>query len=74
MSNKINHIAIAGNIGAGKSTLTSLLSKQYGWHPQFEDVENIEKQFEALLFDDLAKFEIWLNPNISPWLDKTADQ
>lgn len=37
---KIKHIAIAGNIGAGKTTLTKLLSKRYGWLPQFEDVEN----------------------------------
>ncbi|MBE50736.1 MAG: deoxynucleoside kinase [Flavobacteriales bacterium] len=34
------HIAIAGNIGAGKTTLTSKLSKYYKWEPHFEDVEN----------------------------------
>lgn len=33
------HIAIAGNIGAGKTTLTRLLSKQFGWEAHFEDVE-----------------------------------
>lgn len=32
------HIAIAGNIGAGKTTLTQLLSKHYKWEPQYEDV------------------------------------
>jgi len=32
------HIAIAGNIGAGKTTLTKLLSKHFGWIPNFEDV------------------------------------
>lgn len=32
------HIAIAGNIGAGKTTLTELLAKHYKWKPQFEDV------------------------------------
>ena len=32
------HIAIAGNIGAGKTTLTEMLSKHYGWEPHFEDV------------------------------------
>jgi deoxyadenosine/deoxycytidine kinase len=36
--NKIKHIAIAGNIGAGKTTLTELLSKHYKWLPQFEDI------------------------------------
>lgn len=30
------HIAIVGNIGAGKTTLTELLSKNYGWEPLFE--------------------------------------
>ena len=32
------HIAVAGNIGAGKTTLTKLLAKHYKWTPQFEDV------------------------------------
>ncbi len=34
------HIAIAGNIGAGKTTLTRLLARHYGWTPHFEDVED----------------------------------
>jgi deoxyadenosine/deoxycytidine kinase len=33
------HIAIAGNIGSGKTTLAGLLSKHYGWEAHFEDVE-----------------------------------
>jgi deoxyadenosine/deoxycytidine kinase len=37
---KPKHIAIAGNIGAGKTTLTELLAKHYKWIPQFEDVEH----------------------------------
>ncbi|HQH18020.1 MAG TPA: deoxynucleoside kinase [Bacteroidales bacterium] len=32
-------IAVAGNIGSGKTTLTSLLAKHYGWKPKFEDVD-----------------------------------
>jgi len=32
------HIAIAGNIGAGKTTLTDLLAKHYGWEAHYEDV------------------------------------
>lgn len=32
------HIAIAGNIGAGKTTLTKLLAKHFKWEPHFEDV------------------------------------
>ncbi|MBJ60120.1 MAG: deoxynucleoside kinase [Flavobacteriales bacterium] len=34
------HVAIAGNIGSGKTTLTTLLSKHYGWEPQYEDVDD----------------------------------
>ncbi len=34
------HIAIAGNIGSGKTTLTTLLAKHYGWTPHFEDVDS----------------------------------
>jgi deoxyadenosine/deoxycytidine kinase len=37
---QIKHIAIAGNIGAGKTTLAKILSKSFGWIPHFEDVEN----------------------------------
>jgi deoxyadenosine/deoxycytidine kinase len=34
------HIAVAGNIGSGKTTLTQMLSKHYKWTPHFEDVEH----------------------------------
>jgi len=37
---KPKHIAIAGNIGAGKTTLTTMLAKHYKWTPHFEDVEH----------------------------------
>lgn len=33
------HIAIAGNIGSGKTTLTKLLSKHFGWSAHYEDVD-----------------------------------
>ncbi len=33
------HIAIAGNIGSGKTTLTKLLAKHFGWDPHYEDVD-----------------------------------
>ena len=34
------HIAVAGNIGSGKTTLTKMLAKRYGWTPRFEPVDN----------------------------------
>ena len=34
------HLAVAGNIGSGKTTLTGLLSKHYKYEAHFEDVEN----------------------------------
>ena len=34
------HVAIAGNIGSGKTTLTTKLSKHYKWEAHYEDVEN----------------------------------
>ena len=34
------HIAVAGNIGSGKTTLTSLLSKHFGWEAHYEDVDD----------------------------------
>lgn len=36
----VKHIAIAGNIGAGKTTLTKQLAKHFGWEAHYEDVEN----------------------------------
>ena len=33
------HIAVAGNIGSGKTTLTRMLAKHYGWQPRFEAVD-----------------------------------
>ena len=34
------HIAVAGNIGSGKTTLTNMLSNHYGWRPHFEAVDD----------------------------------
>lgn len=34
------HIAIAGNIGSGKTSLTEILSKHFGWEPHYENVDN----------------------------------
>tara|TARA_B100000683_G_C12506828_1_gene559373 strand:+ start:4988 stop:5626 length:639 start_codon:yes stop_codon:yes gene_type:complete len=37
---EFKHIAVAGNIGSGKTTLTTLLSKNFGWDAHYEDIEN----------------------------------
>lgn len=37
---RIQHIAIAGNIGSGKTTLAEKLAKHYGWSPLFESVDH----------------------------------
>jgi len=34
------HVAIAGNIGSGKTTLTTLLAKHFGWEPHYESVDD----------------------------------
>ena len=34
------HIAVAGNIGSGKTTLTTMLAKHYKWVPHYEDIEH----------------------------------
>ncbi len=34
------HIAVAGNIGSGKTTLTRQLSKHYGWEAHYEDIDD----------------------------------
>jgi deoxyadenosine/deoxycytidine kinase len=34
------HVAVAGNIGSGKTSLTGLLSKHYNWNPHYEDADD----------------------------------
>ena len=48
------HVAIAGNIGAGKTTLTKLLAKHYKWEPHYESVEE-----NPYLDDFYAEMERW---------------
>jgi len=48
------HIAIAGNIGCGKTTLTKMLAKRYGWTPRFESVEN--NPYLADYYEDMARW------------------
>lgn len=53
-SKKPKHIAVAGNIGAGKTTLTELLSKHYKWIPQFEDVDHNPYLFD--FYEDMPRW------------------
>lgn len=48
------HVAIAGNIGAGKTTLTKLLAKHYKWTPHYETVDD-----NPYLDDFYAEMERW---------------
>ena len=48
------HIAIAGNIGSGKTTLTKMLAAHYGWIPKFEPVD-----FNPYLADYYEDMERW---------------
>ena len=48
------HIAIAGNIGSGKTTLTKMLAQRYGWTPRFEPVDN-----NPYLSDFYADMQRW---------------
>jgi deoxyadenosine/deoxycytidine kinase len=48
------HIAVAGNIGSGKTTLTGLLARHYGWQPKFEDVE--DNPYLADFYQDMTRW------------------
>jgi len=48
------HVAIAGNIGSGKTTLTNLLSKHYGWETHYEDVDH--NPYLNDFYDDMQRW------------------
>lgn len=47
-------IAVAGNIGAGKSTLTTLLAQHFGWEPFYE--ANAENPYLADFYEDMRRW------------------
>lgn len=66
------HIALAGNIGAGKTTLTELLAKHYGWRPHYEDVD--ENPYLNDFYEDMQRWSFnlqiyFLNSRFSQVLD-----
>ncbi|MBQ9434530.1 MAG: deoxynucleoside kinase [Bacteroidales bacterium] len=48
------HIAVAGNIGSGKTTLTGMLAKHFGWEPMFESVVN--NPYLASFYEDMQRW------------------
>jgi deoxyadenosine/deoxycytidine kinase len=52
--NLIKHIAIAGNIGAGKTTLTTQLAKHFGWEVHYEDTTN--NPYLSDFYDDMHRW------------------
>jgi deoxyadenosine/deoxycytidine kinase len=48
------HIAVSGNIGSGKTTLTRLLSNHYKWEPHFEDVD--ENPYLNDFYNDMQRW------------------
>ena len=48
------HIAVAGNIGSGKTTLTSLLSKHYNWEAHYEEVD--DNPYLADFYEDMQRW------------------
>ncbi len=66
------HIAIAGNIGSGKTTLTSKLAKHYGWSAHYEDVD--ENPYLNDFYEDMLRWSFnlqiyFLNSRFSQVLD-----
>ncbi|HTN16384.1 MAG TPA: deoxynucleoside kinase [Chitinophagaceae bacterium] len=69
------HIAVAGNIGAGKTTLTEMLAKHYSWEPYFEDVEH--NPYLSDFYEDMPRWSFnlqmyFLNSRIRQQLAITA--
>lgn len=52
------HIAISGNIGSGKTTLTDLLAKHYKWEPRFEDAD--DNPYLSDFYDDMQRWSFSL--------------
>ena len=48
------HIAVAGNIGSGKTTLTGMLAKHFGWEALYESVEN--NPYLVSFYEDMQRW------------------
>lgn len=54
----IKHVAIAGNIGAGKTTLCKMLAKHYNWEIELEEVDN--NPYLADFYQDMSRWSFHL--------------
>ena len=61
------HIAIAGNMGSGKTTLTNLLARHYGWEPRFEAVDY--NPYLEDYYADIARWSFALKQRFRDLLD-----
>lgn len=48
------HLAVAGNIGSGKTTLTSLLARHYQWEPHYESLE--DNPYISDFYEDMQRW------------------
>lgn len=66
------HIAVAGNIGSGKTTLTTLLANHYKWDAHYEDVD--DNPYLNDFYDDMQRWSFnlqvyFLNSRFNQVLD-----
>ena len=54
MSDSVMHIAVSGNIGAGKTTLTQMLARHYNWEPHFEALD--DNPYISDFYDDMHRW------------------
>ena len=54
----LKHIAVSGNIGSGKTSLTELLAKHYNWEPLYESVDN--NPYLADFYEDMQRWAFHL--------------
>lgn len=70
------HIAIAGNIGSGKTTLTRMLAARYGWTPKYESVDF--NPYLSDFYDDMSRWSFnlqiyFLNKRFKDVVDISKD-
>lgn len=72
------HIAVAGNIGSGKTTLTGMLAKHFKWEPHFEDIDH--NPYLVDFYEDMPRWSFnlqiyFLNHRIKQLIDiRTGNQ